>query len=234
MLVDVLRHLGQIVSNVRDCRVQVDAEMRIAFGAGADRDLGDVVAAAAVADEHVERRRRAALLVVAVDRHAVEARPAEQQALQLVGVAVVVEVDAAVRCEEGVEVGVRQRVRVRPFQAQNHQVRHVHDADGELGLDVAQVGGCRDHLEHHLGADADQHDVRVGNAAVARARELPHARAGFAVRLGFVRAQPDGLVGFGSDDEVDVVLGPEAVGEGRQESIWVGGQVHPGNGCLEI
>ena len=234
MLLDVLRHLCQIVSNVGDRCVQVDTEMRIALGAGADRDLGDVVATAAVADEHVERGGRRALLVVAVDRHTVEARATKQQALQLVGVAVVVEVDVAMRRKEGVEVGVRQRVRVRAFQAQDHQVRHVDDADGELRLDVAQVGGRRDHLEHHLGADADQHDVRVGDAAVACAGELPNARAGFAVRLGFVGTQPDGLVGFGAYDEVDVILGPEAVGEGGQKSVGVWGQVHPGNGCLEV
>ena len=82
--------------------------------ASAHSRFRDMIPADAVPNHHVERRRRRAFLAVALDADAVEARPPEQQALQLVRVTMVVEVDGAVGREERVEGCLVEGMRMRP------------------------------------------------------------------------------------------------------------------------
>ncbi len=102
----------------------------------------------AVPEHHIEGRRRAAFLFVARDGDAIEFGPAEEQALDLVGVAVVVEVDGLVGREERIELGVRQRVRVQCLSLEDHEICDVDDADAEAGAETAQHGCGDDDFEH--------------------------------------------------------------------------------------
>ena len=190
-----------------------------------DRHLSDMVAAAVVANDHVERGSGGALLAITLDGDPVEFGAAEEEALQLVGVAAVVEVDVAVRGEEGVEGGVGEGVRVGAGEAEDHEVGDVDDAGAERGRDALQVLRCAEDFEHEVRADADEDDVWGRGARGRRAGEFPLAAAGFAVRFCFGGVEPYWLGCLRADDEIDVVLGAEAVGECGEEGVGVRGQV---------
>ena len=125
----------------------------------------------AIPQHHVQRRRRAAFLAVRRDAHAAQVRPAEQQAFDLVAVSVVVEVNGTVGREEGVEVLVRESVRVSAFVFEDQEVGDVDDADAQARCESAEHGCCFDDFKGEFGADADDHDVWV--ETIVRAGKFP-------------------------------------------------------------
>ena len=183
--------------------MHVQADFRVPLRRAPDGRLGDVVPAHAIPEHHVQWRRRTAFLAVRGDGDAAQVRPAEEQAFDLVPVAVVVEVDGPVGREEGVEVVVRERVRVAAFVFEDQKVRHVDDADAQARGQAAEHGGRFDDFEGEFGADAD--DDGVGVETVVRAGEFPDRCACAAVAVGFFWGKEDRLRLLGADHEIDVV-----------------------------
>ena len=184
MLRDKHLHLGPLVANPAQRLMQIEANLLVPLRRAPNRCLGDVIPAHAVPQHHIERRRRAALFAIRGDAHAAQVRPAEQQAFDLVAVAVVVEMDGAVAGEEGVEVLMRERVRMAAFVLEDQQVRHVDDAHAQARREFAEHGGRFDDFEGEFGADADNHDIRI--ETVVCAREFPDRSACAAMAVGFV------------------------------------------------
>lgn len=98
-----------------------------------DARFGDIEPRDAVAQHHVQRRRGAAFLTVRRDGDAIEPWAPEEEAFDLGGVAVIVEVDGAVGREQGVEIVVGERVRVISFETEDHQIGDVDDAHASGG-----------------------------------------------------------------------------------------------------
>lgn len=188
---------------------EIEGDARVVQRGALDGGLDDVIAADVVAQHHVEGRRGAALLAVAFDRDAVEVLASEEQPFDLVRVAVVVDVDGTVRSEEAVELVVPEGVRVARLSFEDHEVRYVHDADAHRGAFASEDGSGDDHFEHEFGADPDKDDVGV--EAVICAAEFPDACPGLTVLVGFFDGEENGLRLFGTDHQVHVVLGAEAV-----------------------
>ena len=160
-------HLGPLVADPTQRLVQVEANLLVPLRAAPNRGLGDVIPAHAVQEHHIQRRGRAALLAIRGDAHTAQVGAAEQQALDLVAVAVVVEMYGAVAREEGVEVLVRERVRVSAFVFEDQEVRDVDDADAQARRKFAEHGGRFDNFEGEFGADADDDDVGVESVVCA-------------------------------------------------------------------
>ena len=190
-------HLRQLVPNTAERLMHVQPHLFVPLRGAPDGRLGDMVPAHAVPQHHVQRRRRAALLAVRRDAHPAQTRSPEQQAFDLVAVAVVVEVDGAVGREEGVEVFVRESVGVSAFVLEDQEVRDVDDADAEAGGQSAQHGCRFDDFEGEFGADADEHDVGV--QTVGGAGEFPDGGACAAMTVGFFWGEEDGLGLLGAD-----------------------------------
>ena len=81
VLEDVLAHLLREMQDVRDRLVRVDLHPRVQQRRAPHRRGSDVEPARLVQQHHHERRRRRPLLDIAPDRHPVQVRPSEQQAL---------------------------------------------------------------------------------------------------------------------------------------------------------
>jgi len=108
---------------------------------------------------HIERRRRGSLLIVAFNRHPFQIGASEQKALQLDGIAVVVEMNRPILGEEGIERFVGESMWMATSLAQDHQIRHIHNANAEFGCDVAQQGSGGNCLERHGHADTTEDAV---------------------------------------------------------------------------
>lgn len=152
--------------------------------------------------------------------------------MELVGVTGVVEVDVAVGGEEDVKIGVRESVRVRAVAAEDHEVRYVDDADAKMGSDFSEVLSGSDDLKHEVGADAYDDDIRIRTSI--RTGEFPDATTAATMGFCFCWGEPNGLGLFGPDNEVDVILRPEAVAEGAEEGVGVGRQVDAGHLRFEV
>ena len=72
----------------------------------------------------------------------------------------VVEVDELVGGEEGVPVGVGERMWVSAFWAEDHEVGDVDDTDAEVGEELAEESGAGDDLEGDLDTDTDEDAMR--------------------------------------------------------------------------
>src|SRR5712692_10398833 len=82
---------------------------------------GEVEAIDFVQDGHVERRRRGALLLVAADMQVVVVLPPVGQAVYQIWIAVEREDDGLVDGEDGIEVAVREAVRMLARGLQRHE-----------------------------------------------------------------------------------------------------------------
>lgn len=71
----------------------------------------------------------------------------------------VVEQDMLVRREQVLEGAIRERMRVRALGAQDHEVRHIHDSNAEVGHLLAQKRCGSDYFEGHLDTYADEDTV---------------------------------------------------------------------------
>ena len=99
----LLRFLGT-VQELSDEFLRKDTNPVVYGRSTPDGSSSNMVTADPIAEHHVKRRRRRALLTVAFNGHALGAWTSEEEATQLSGVAVVVEVDKAVSGEEVDEV----------------------------------------------------------------------------------------------------------------------------------
>lgn len=137
ILHNVLVHLCKVVADTAERFVHVDADLFVPLRGAPDGSLGDVVSAHAIPQHHVQRRCRAALLAVACDAHPAQLGPAKEQAFDLVPVAVIVEMNGAVGCEEGLEVLVRESVRVSAFALEYQEVGDIDDANAQARSEFA-------------------------------------------------------------------------------------------------
>lgn len=69
----------------------------------------------------------------------------------------IIDDDGSIRSEKRIEVITTECVRVTPRRAENHQIRHVHDAYTEERDQLAEESSCCDHLERNFCTDADEH-----------------------------------------------------------------------------
>lgn len=109
---DIAPHLRNLVSDIAQQGRHIERDSRVDLGATPDSCFGNVISADTVAQQHVEGRRRAALFIVALNGDSIQALPPEQETLDLVRVAVVVEVDGPVRGKEAVKLSRGKGVRV--------------------------------------------------------------------------------------------------------------------------
>lgn len=144
----------------------------------------------------------------------------------------VVEMHGALRREQARELLPRQAMRVRGRRLEDHQIRDVDDAHAQGRTPLPQERGRRHHFEGELAADP--HEDHVGREPGVGAAELPDGAAGSAVRRGFGGGEEDGLRLLGADHEVGVVGGVQAVGDGGEEGVGVGGEVDAGGLRLEV
>src|SRR5690349_9304434 len=184
----------------------------------------EVVAVHVVEYQHVERSRRGALLLVPahVDLVVVGApvgQPVDEPRVPVVG-----EDDRLVGGEDGVELGVRQAVRVLGGRLQAHEVHDVDDAHLEVGQVVAEQVGGGEHLQRRYVAGGRQYHVGL---AVVVAGPVPDAQSPRAVQCGVVHVQPGGRGLLAGDDDVDVVAAAQAVVGHGQQGVRVRWQVHP-------
>ena len=156
-----------------------DLDVLVELGSSADRRLGDVVARSVVQEHHVESGGRGTLLAVTLDADTFGGDTAEEERAELLGVAVVVEVDVLVGGEESVPVSGLEGVWVRAGGREDHQVGDVDDTDAELWRDLAEESGGGDNLEGHLNTETDENDVGVDT--LIGGAELPGGSSGNAV-----------------------------------------------------
>ena len=176
-----------------------------------------------VQHDHVERRRRRALFLVAAHVQVLVVRAPVGQAVDQPRVAVEGEDDRLVLGEQGVEIAVRQAVRMLARRLQLHQVHDVDDADLQLRQMLAdQLDGGQRLQRRHVAAAGHDH---VGLAALVVAGPFPDAEPGGAVLDGLVHRQPLRRRLLAGDDDVDVVAAAQAVVGHRQQRIGVRRQI---------
>ena len=138
-------------------------------------------------------------------------------------ISVVGEDDRTVAREQGVEIRVRQAVRVLARRLQLHQVDHVDDPHLELGEIATHQLDRGERLErgHVPGAGHDH----VGLPPAVAARPFPDADAAAAVLDGGVHAQPLRSRVLARHDDIHVVPAAQAVIDHRQQTIGVRRQI---------
>ena len=100
---DIVLHLGYLVSDIAQQGRHVQRDLGVDLRTTPDSRLGNVIPAHAVAEHHVEGRGGAAFFIVALDADSVQILPPEEKPLDLVRVAVIVDMDWAIGGEEAVE-----------------------------------------------------------------------------------------------------------------------------------
>src|SRR5215207_859017 len=179
-------------------------------GPGAPERLrGQVVAAHAVEDDHVERGRRGALLVETPNVKAVDVHVTVDDLVDGPLVAMKGEDDRLVCREELDEARLVHPVRVELAGEERHQVNDVDHADLEVRGVLAQPVGGGHGLQGRDVAGATQHDVRLAAPVVAGPLPRAGSRGGMLYRRVHVEPLQLGLLVY--SDQVDVVAAPEAV-----------------------
>lgn len=135
---DKLFDLGPLAPNLAEEADLVEGDLGIDLGRADDGPLHDVVPRDLVGEEHHEGRRRRSLLDVGADRDAVHVGSAKEDALDLVPVAVVVDVDRSVGREEGDKVVLTERVGMAAFVVEDHEIRDVDHADSQRRATLAE------------------------------------------------------------------------------------------------
>jgi hypothetical protein len=128
-----------------------------------------------------------------------------------------------VRGEDAVDLAVREPVRVLALVLQPHDVDDVDQPHLEVGQVPAQQVGRGHGLQRRHVTRAAEHDI--GLVAVAAARPVPDAQSARAVGDGLIHGQPLWAGVLPRDDDVDVVPRAQAVVEGGEQRVRVGGQV---------
>ena len=172
---------------------------------------------------HVERRGGGAFLLVAAHVEIAVAGPPVGQPVNQPRIAVEREDDRLVRREQGVEVPVREAVRMLASRLQLHQVHDVDDADLQLRRVAAeQVDGGERLQRRHVAAAGHHH---VGLTAAVVAGPLPDPEPGGAVFDRLVHRQPLRRGLLAGDDDVDVVPAAQAVVGDREQAVGIRRQV---------
>lgn len=156
MLERILLRLLCTVLVIRDEFMRIDTNFLVHLCATTDSRSCDVIPADPVAQQHVERCRRRTLFVVALNPHALGAGTAKEKAAQLARVAVVVEMYVAISGEEVDEPVVSERVRMRLFRPEDHEIRHVHDTHTQVWNLLAQECGGSDDLESDFNTNSNE------------------------------------------------------------------------------
>ncbi len=105
--------LLNLIKQLLHLRLDLSVMLRTTF----DGHLCNIISTTPVANHHVKGRRRRSFFAIAVDHDAVELWTAEEEALQLVGIAAVIEVYIPVRSEKFVECIVAQGMRVGALES---------------------------------------------------------------------------------------------------------------------
>ena len=139
-----------------------------------------------VEHDHVERRRRRAFLPVAANVKVAVIRAAVGEAVDQPRIPVIGEDHRLVGREDGVEIGVRETVRVLARRLQAHEIDHVHDAHPKLGKARAQHAHGGQRLERGDVAGAGHHEVGILFALACC--PVPHAEPARAMQIGAARS----------------------------------------------
>jgi hypothetical protein len=146
-------------------------------------------------------------------------QPVDQRRIAVIG-----DDDRTIGGEDGVELRVRQAVRMCGGGLQPHQVDHVDHPNFQVGkVAVEQVGGGEDLQGGYVAGGGQDH---VGVAAVG-GRPVPDSQAAGGVQRGGVHVQPGGCGLFAGHDYVDVVVAAQAVVRHGQQVVGVRRRVHP-------
>src|ERR1700734_3054048 len=131
-------------------------------------DIADQMETVEVVDHaHVERRGRGSLFLVTAHMNVVVAGAPIGQAMDQPRIAVKGEDDWLVDSEQGVEVAVRQAVRMLTWGLQRHHINDVDDPYFQFGRMLAQELDRGQRLKRRHIAAAGHHDVGLGAAIVA-------------------------------------------------------------------
>lgn len=231
-LQDVVAHLLEIMQIIRPQFMHIHSDLLVAHRGAFQGGVNNMPSADAVTEHHVQGRRGTAFLIIGFNHDTMEVRAAEKETLELVRIAMIVEMDGFVGCEEGVEVIVAQSVWMASFEAEYHQICHVDDSDSQARRLFPEHSRRFDDLEGEFRSDAYKHDIRI--QPVVSTREFPDRGAGAAMRLCFIRGEEDGLRLLGADHKIDVILRPETMSKRGQKGVCVGGKVDASGGGLEV
>ena len=231
-LQDVVAHLLELMQIIRPQFMHIHSDLLVAHRSAFQGGVNNMPSADAVAEHHVQGRRGTAFLVIGFNRDAMEVRAAEKETLELIRIAVVVEMDGLFGCEEGVEVIVAQSVWMASFEAEYHQICHVDDSDSQARRLFPEHSRRFDDLEGEFRSDAHKHDIKI--QPVVSTREFPDRGSGATMRLCFIRGEEDGLRLLGADHKIDVIFRPETMSKGGQKGVCVGRKVDASGGGLEV
>ena len=131
--------------------------------------------------------------------------------------------DRFVRCEQRVEVAIRQPMRVLGHRLQLHQVHHVNHADLQLRRVLTQQFNRGQRLQRGHVATARHHHVRPTVAVIAG--PFPDAKAGRAMPDRLIHRQPLRRRLLPGNHYVDVVAAAQAVVSDRQQAVRIGWQI---------
>ena len=151
--------------------------------------------------------------------------PTVGQAVDQPGVAVIRKDDRLVGREEGVEFLIRQAVGMLFSCLQLHQVHDVDDPNLEIGHVRAQDAHGSERFQGGSVATAGHHHIRLTPLIVAR--PLPDPDADGAVLDGSIHVEVLQRGLFPRHDDVDIVATAQAVVGLGEQSVGIGGEVHP-------
>lgn len=231
-LQDVIAHLLELMQIIRPQFMHIHSDLLVAHRRAFQGGVNNMPSADAVAEHHVQGRRGTAFLVIGFNRDMMKVRTAEKETLEFIRIAVVVEMDGFVGCEERVEVIVAQSVRMASFEAEHHQIGHIDDSDSKVRRLFPEHSGRFDDLEGEFRSDTHKHDIRI--QPVVSTREFPDRGSGATMRLCFIRGEEDGLRLLGADHKIDVILRPETMSKRGQKGVCVGRKVDASGGGLEV
>ena len=100
---DIVLHLGNLMSDVAQQGRHVQRDLGVDLRTTPDSCLDNMISTHAIAEHHVEGCCGATFLLVALDGDSVQILPPEEKPLDLVRVAVIVEMDGAIGGKEAVE-----------------------------------------------------------------------------------------------------------------------------------
>src|SRR5712692_8328974 len=177
-----------------------------------------------VQDRHVERCCRRALLFVAPHVEIVMIVAAISEAVNQPGIAVIGKDDRLIHREHGVEIKIRETVRMLGRGLNGHQIDNIHHANPDVGKMLPQeIDRCQCFERGDI-TGARHHDIGFG--PVVCTCPLPNANTGSAVFDGGLHVEPLQCGLLAGNDHIDIMAASQTmIGDGKQ-AIGVGRKVN--------
>ena len=114
----------------------------------------------------------------------------EEQALQLVTIAMIVETGCLIRREQRVKVLVSKDMRVASCVAEHHEISHAQDSKAKGWCESTKQSCCLDDFGRQLGTNTNN-GIRIKTAV--QTRKVPDQGTRTAVGIGFLCGQEECL-----------------------------------------